>query len=249
MVDTGKVVVITGASGAIGSAVAKRFADDGYSLVLNSRTRRESCDKQVEAFRAAGVKVYQHYGDVSAREAATELIAATRREFGALDVLVNIAGATVGGGSVDELSAADWEAAFAANFYTAVYCSQAALKEMTGRKGWIINTSSVRGLWASGRPAIMAYSMAKAALINYTSTLAKTVGPDIMVNAVAPGFVWTPNYAAMSEELQKSFIEATILKRFITAEELADSYLFLASTTCITGQTLVVDGGFSLTTS
>jgi NAD(P)-dependent dehydrogenase (short-subunit alcohol dehydrogenase family) len=249
MVGTGKVAVITGASGAIGSAVAKRFADDGYSLVLNSRTRSESCEEHVETFRAAGVEVYHHHGDVSTHEAAVELTAATRREFGALDVLVNIAGATVGGAPVDELTAADWEAAFAANFYTAVYCSQAALKEMSGRKGWIINTSSVRGLWASGRPAIMAYSVAKAALINYTSTLAKTVGPDIIVNAVAPGFVWTPNYAAMSEELQKSFIEATILKRFITAEELADSYLFLASTTCITGQTLVVDGGFSLITS
>jgi 3-oxoacyl-[acyl-carrier protein] reductase len=249
MIDAGKVAVITGVSGAIGSAVAKRFADGGYSLVLNSRTRSESCDKQVEAFRTAGANVYHHCGDVSTQDAAAELIAAARREFGALDVLVNIAGATVGGGSVDELTAADWEAAFAANFYTAVYCSQAALKEMTGHKGWIINTSSVRGLWASGRPAIMAYSMAKAALINYTSTLAKTVGPDIMVNAVAPGFVWSPNYAAMSEELQKSFTEATILKRFITAEELAESYLFLASTTCITGQTLVVDGGFSLITS
>ena len=243
-----KVAIITGASGAIGSAVAKRFAGEDYLLVLNSHTRPENCETQVEEFRAAGTRAYHHHGDVSTEEGAAELVSAAIREYGALDVLLNIAGATIGGGAVDELRAADWRAAFDANFFTAVNCSQAALKHMNGRKGWIVNTSSVRGLWASGRSAIMAYSIAKAALVNYTSTLAKTVGPDILVNAIAPGFVWTSNYETMSEELRNSFVDATTLRRFITAEELTDSYLFLASTTCITGQTLVVDGGFSLIT-
>ncbi|WP_433172711.1 SDR family NAD(P)-dependent oxidoreductase [Actinoallomurus sp. CA-150999] len=246
MTETGKTVVITGASGAIGSAVAKRFAAEGHSLVLNSHTRPERCEEQVDELRTAGATVYHHNGDVSSQDGAAGLMRAAVREFGTVDVLLNIAGATVGGGPADDLGATDWEAAFAANFYSAVYCSQAALKVMSGSRGWIVNTSSVRGLWASGRPAIMAYSMAKAALVNYTSTLAKTTGPDILVNAVAPGFVWTPNYASMPVDLRNSFVEATTLKRFITAGELADSYVFLASTTCITGQTIVVDGGFSL---
>lgn len=249
MGGAGKVAVITGASGAIGSAVAKRYADSGFALVLNSHSRPENCEAQVREIRAAGGKAVHHAGDVSSPGGAEAMTATAVREFGGLDVLANIAGATVGGGDPENLTAGDWDAAFTANFYTAVFCSQAALRQMSGRKGWIINTSSVRGLWSAGRPAIMAYSMAKAALVNYTSTLAKSVGPDILVNAVAPGFVWTPNYESMAPELRDSFVQATTIKRFITPEEIADSFLFLATTTCITGQTLVVDGGFSLITS
>ena len=92
----------------------------------------------------------------------------------------------------------------------------------------------------------MAYSAAKAAVVSLTSTLAKTVAPDILVNAVAPGFVYTPNYDSMSEEQTRSFLDATLVKRFLTVDEVAEAFLFLAATSCITGQVLNVDGGFTL---
>lgn len=243
---SGKVVVITGASGAIGSAVTSRFAEAGNLVVLNSKERPENCERQVNELQSNGKQAVHYQADVSTPDGAASLMRRASEAFGGIDVLCNIAGATVGGGDFADLKTSDWEAAFAQNLYTAVNCSQAVLRYMEGREGRIINTSSVRGLWASGRPAIMAYSLAKGALVNFTSTLAKVVAPGILVNAIAPGFVWTANYEAMPEELRSKFIDATLVKRFLTADEMADGFLFLAATTCITGQTLVMDGGFSL---
>lgn len=246
MTVTGKTVVITGASGVIGSAVATRFAEAGNTVVLNSKARPENCERQVSKLLSEGRRAAHYTADVSTPEGAASLMARAAEVFGGIDILLNIAGATVGGGDFSELKPSDWEAAFAQNFYTAVHCSQAVLPYMEGRQGRIVNTSSIRGLWPSGRPAIMAYSVAKAALISFTSTLAKTVGPDILVNAIAPGFVWSPNYEAMTEELRAQFVEATLVKRFLTADEMAEGFMFLAGTTSITGQTIVMDGGFSL---
>jgi 3-oxoacyl-[acyl-carrier protein] reductase len=92
----------------------------------------------------------------------------------------------------------------------------------------------------------MAYSAAKAALINFTKTLAKQLAPSIMVNAIAPGFVESPLYDRMPAELTQGFINGTLIKRYIRTSEIAESYLFLARSEIITGEVLVVDGGFTL---
>lgn len=113
-------------------------------------------------------------------------------------------------------------------------------------QGSIINTSSIRGLDVSGREGIMAYSAAKAALINFTTTLAKELAPDITVNAVAPGFVYKPDYESFPDELKQAFLDGTLIKRFIEPHEIADAYLYLAGTPVVTGEVLVVDGGFRL---
>ena len=116
--------------------------------------------------------------------------------------------------------------------------------------GAIINTASARGLEHVGFPPVMAYSAAKAGVINFTRTLAKELAPNITVNAVAPGIVYTPlveaNFAKMDEELKKNLLDNTLIKRFIQPEEIVDAYLYLASSPVTTGEILVVDGGFSL---
>ena len=112
--------------------------------------------------------------------------------------------------------------------------------------GKILNTASIRGLTNTGREGIMPYSAAKAAVVNFTKTLAKQVAPKILVNAVAPGFVYTPYYETLSKELKDQFINNTLIKRFITVEEIADAFHYLATTDAITGSVLVVDGGFTL---
>ncbi len=166
--------------------------------------------------------------------------------FGTVDVLINNAGQSKAT-SFFESSKEDWVEAFSNNFFSTVLCSQQAAGIMKQRgSGKIINTASVRGLENTGRQGIMAYSAAKAAVINFTKTLAKELSPGITVNAVAPGFVYTSAYERMSRELQESFIQSTLIKRWIDADELADAFLFLAGSDAITGTVLIVDGGFTL---
>lgn len=117
---------------------------------------------------------------------------------------------------------------------------------MEKRSGAILNTSSIRGLSHCGREGIMAYSAAKAAVISFTKTLAKQLAPYVTVNAVAPGFVYTRAYDGMTDEAKRAFIEATALKRWIQPEEIADAFVYLASASAVTGEVLVVDGGFAL---
>lgn len=92
----------------------------------------------------------------------------------------------------------------------------------------------------------MPYSAAKSAVNGFTKTLAKELSPNIRVNAVAPGFVYTPNYDSMSEDVKKEFIENSIIKRWIQVEEIAEAFLYLATAEAVTGGILTVDGGFTL---
>jgi 3-oxoacyl-[acyl-carrier protein] reductase len=117
------------------------------------------------------------------------------------------------------------------------------LKKGTGK---ILNTSSIRGLPHTGREGVMPYSAAKAAVINFTKTLAKELAPNIQVNNIAPGFVYTPYYDSLSEDVKKNFIKGTAIKRFINVDEIAKAFLYLATADAVTGETLVVDGGFTL---
>lgn len=110
--------------------------------------------------------------------------------------------------------------------------------------GKIINTSSIRG-WEHGGRAIV-YAAAKAGINSFTRTLAKQVAPKIQVNAVAPGFVRTRSYDNMPPEKIDGFINQTFLKRWVTLEEVADAFLFLAKNDAMTGQVIYVDAGFTL---
>jgi 3-oxoacyl-[acyl-carrier protein] reductase len=235
--------VVTGGSGAIGRATVRHLADLGMQVVINSYSREREGAELAGEIGATAIHVQ---ADLTQRSEAQRLINAAVSHFGRIDLVVNLAGATVGGGPFVNLTEDDWAAAFDRNFYTAVWTSQAAIPAMGASGGRIINTSSVRGLEHCGRTSIMAYSAAKAALINFTKTLAKELAPEIMVNAIAPGFVRTPNYDSMSDDLVQGFIGATPLGRFLHVDEIARAIGFLARADGITGEVLTVDGGFSL---
>jgi 3-oxoacyl-[acyl-carrier protein] reductase len=106
--------------------------------------------------------------------------------------------------------------------------------------------ASIRGLDTTGSTLSMAYSAAKAALINFTKTLAKELAPNILVNAVAPGFTLSSAFDSVSEERKAGFVAGTLLKKWITPEEIADAFLYLACSQSITGEVLVVDAGWTL---
>jgi 3-oxoacyl-[acyl-carrier protein] reductase len=124
-------------------------------------------------------------------------------------------------------------------------CSQQAVRIMEKQGyGKILNTSSIRGAEYGGRSIV--YAAAKAGINSFTKTLAKQVAPKIHVNAVAPGFVKTRSYDKVGQKMIDFFINQTYLKRWITPEEIADAFVFLAKNDGITGQVIYVDGGFTL---
>ena len=132
-------------------------------------------------------------------------------------------------------------------FFSSVWCIQEFLKTNKNKQaGKIINISSIRGQDNYGRPGITAYSAAKAAMINFTKTMAKDLAPNIQVNSVAPGFTFTENYEKFSNELQEKFVNSTFLKKWIYPKDIARAVIFLAEDDAMTGQIITVDAGFSL---
>jgi 3-oxoacyl-[acyl-carrier protein] reductase len=241
-----KVAIITGSSSNIGKATALLFAQAGAKVVINSNINITGGQEVANSIANLGGEAIFVQADVSKEQDVLRLFERTIDKFGTVDILINNAGLTLGEPFL-ETTVDIWQQAFAINLISAVLCSREAAKIMLKKEhGSIINTVSVRGIEHTGREGIMPYSAAKAGLINFTKTLAKELAPNIFVNAIAPGFVYTQNFAKMPQELVDSFINATLIKRFIQPEEIAESYLFLARSNIITGEVLVVDGGFTL---
>ncbi len=241
-----KVVIITGSASGIGKATALRFAKDCAKIVVNCKSNIDGAKAVINQIEKLGSEVIGVTADVSNPKDVEKLFQKTLIRFKTVDILINNAGSTHGKEFLDTTKE-DWLEAFDNNFFGTVLCSQAAVKIMSENGGGkILNTASIRGLTNTGREGIMPYSAAKAAVVNFTKTLAKQVAPKILVNAVAPGFVYTPYYETLSKELKDQFINNTLIKRFITVEEIADAFHYLATTDAITGSVLVVDGGFTL---
>ena len=240
-----KVVLVTGSSTGIGKATALAFAKEGAKVIINSKSDSKGGEEIVKEIKKLKTQAIYIRADVSDEEAVARMFQEIIKQFGRLDILVNNAGLASGKPFV-ETTKKYWLEQFDSNFFGTVLCSKEAVKIMKQNGGKILNTASVRGLPDTGREGIMAYSTAKAAVINLTKTLAKEVAPKIMVNAVAPGFTLTRNYDNYSEDLKQSFLDSTLLKKWIAPEEIADAFVYLAKSDAITGEILVVDGGFVL---
>lgn len=238
-----KNVLITGASGGIGSALALAFAGKGYGVALQFYSREQAARKTAEKIRAEGGTAEVFGADVS-REAEVEaLFDAAEAKLGFLGVLVNNAAISQKGLFTD-LTLEEWNRVFAVNCTGAFLCSRRALVEMIRRKeGCILNVSSMWG--QVGASCEAAYSASKAALIGLTQALAKEEGPSgIRVNCIAPGVIDTAMNADLSEEDRAALREETPLGRIGTPEEVAQAAVLLAENPFITGQTLGVNGGF-----
>jgi 3-oxoacyl-[acyl-carrier protein] reductase len=170
------------------------------------------------------------------------------REFGQIDILVNNAGIAISRPFLEK-TVEDWVKTLDVNLIGLFLCSQSAARYMVEQKsGKIINISSIRGIDHCGREGIMDYSASKAAVINLTKTMAKELAPYINVNTVAPGHTATEMTKSLPEEIKRNMIEGSYLKRMAQPEDIAKAILFLASNDAdfVTGQVLLVDGGFSL---
>ncbi|MFC6835940.1 SDR family NAD(P)-dependent oxidoreductase [Halomarina ordinaria] len=240
----GKTVVVTGSSQGIGRAIAERFAEDGADVVVSSRSQ-ESVDEVADGISESGATgdALAVECDVREREAVEALVAATVDEFGALDVLVNNAGASFMAGFGD-ISENGWKTIVDINLHGTYHCSQVAgayMREHGG--GTIVNLASVAG--TDGSPYMSHYGAAKAGVVNLTTTLATEWAEDgIRVNCIAPGFVATPGVASQMGVTADDVDREEVNRRMGLSEEIADLAQFLASeaSSYVVGETIVARG-------
>ncbi len=240
-----ETVIITGASGGIGSAIAAAFAENGYNAVINYNKNEKAALSLCSALSEKGACVRAFKADVSDSAQADALIDFAKAEFGRIDVLVNNAGIAQQKLFTD-ITDEDFDRMFNVNVRSVFNCCRAVLPSMIHCKyGRIINISSMWGV--CGASCEVHYSASKAAVIGLTRALAKEVGPSgITVNCIAPGLIDTPMNGNLTEDTIKQLCEDTPVSRIGTPEDVAKAVLFLANSNSsfITGQVLGVDGGF-----
>ena len=246
----GKVAIITGAATGIGRATALLFAKEGASVVV-ADINEDDAQRTVADIEDKGGSARFVQTDVSEAEDVQALMERSAEEMGGIDVIVNNAGAQRSG-AVTEFEESEWDLLMRVNprscFLGAKY-GVPYLRERGG--GSIVNVSSLAGL--KGGPGMTAYSASKGAIIAFTRALAEELAPDnIRANSVCPGWIDTPFNEPAIEFMggraqQEEMVQQTVpLKRQGTPEEIAPGILYLASDASyyVTGQELIIDGGF-----
>ena len=240
-----KTVLITGASGGIGSACVRLFAASGYKVAVHYNSDEAAANKLKDELHGNGCEAVCVCADLRDEAQVNKMFADVESRLGEVDVLVNNAGVSQQKLFTDT-TPADYDFVFGVNTLGTVNCCRAALPAMIRRKsGRIINVSSMWGV--SGASCEVLYSASKAAVIGFTKALAKEVGPSgITVNCIAPGVINTKMNKNLSEEDMAVLSDETPLCRIGEPEEVAHAVVFLASdkASFITGQILGVDGGF-----
>lgn len=238
-----KVALVTGSATGVGRACAVRFAQLGYAVAVNYSKSETDAAETARLVEVHGVPALLHKATVADDTQVRAMVATVHETFGGLDVLVNNAGTThfVPHTDLDALTDEIWDEIFQVNLKGAFYCCRAAMPLLKERGGNIVSVSSVAGL--SGQGSSIPYCASKGALNTLTQSLAKAFGPEVRVNAVAPGPILTRWLAGREAHIEK-FLDNAPLKRAATPEDIADAVIYLATgTTLTTGQVLVVDGG------
>lgn len=244
----GKVVLVTGASRGIGSAVARGFAHHGAHVAVHYNAAQAAAEKVVADARRCGVRAEALQADLSNATAPRRLVEEAVARFGRLDVLVNNAGDLVGRHAMVDTPDDMIETIYALNIRSVVAASKAAVVAMKRQgAGNIINTSSLAARNGGGAGSML-YAGSKGFVSTFTRGLAKDVGRDgIRVNAVAPGIIETDlQDRYTSREVLDQLARNTPLGRNAPAEDCVGAYLFLASDRMsgfVTGQVIEVNGG------
>ncbi|MFQ5665710.1 MAG: SDR family NAD(P)-dependent oxidoreductase [Candidatus Binatia bacterium] len=244
---TGRVALVTGASQGLGRTIAQGLAQAGADVAIASRTQ-PALDCAAEELRGTGRAVLAVCADVTSEDSVSALVQQVVDRFHRIDILVNNAG--VGDtAAVVEMDRAHWDRVLSVNLRGPMLCCKHVGPHMIGRQaGKVINVGSV--LAARVARYMSAYAASKAALVQFTRTLAlEWIQHNIQVNALCPGYFLTPmNTAFFASERGRRLVAELPIRRLGEAHELAGAAVFLASdaTSYVTGTTLYVDGGHSL---
>jgi 3-hydroxybutyrate dehydrogenase len=256
---SGKVALVTGSTSGIGLAIARAYAKQGASVMINGFGDADAIEKERSGIEADfGVKALYSSADMSKGEQIGAMVAQAEAELGSVDILVNNAGIQFVS-PIEEFPPEKWEQIVSINLSAAFYSIRAALPGMKARKwGRIINTASAHALVAS--PFKSAYVSAKHGIAGLTKTAALEAATfGVTANAICPGYVWTPlvekqipdTMAArnMTREqvINDVLLHAQPTKAFVTVDEVADLAVFLASDSArsITGAIIPIDGGWT----
>ncbi len=241
---TDQVLLITGGARRVGAAIARGLHAAGANVLLHYRSSAAAAKalaQELNEMRPGSVAI--HGADLLHPAAAEELVAAARRQFGRLDILINNASSFYPS-PVGEITAAQWDDLIGSNLKAPLFLSQAAAAALRLQRGLIVNIVDIHGM----RPlkGHVVYSVAKAGLAMLTRSLARELGPEVRVNGIAPGPVLWPE-GPMAAGLQQEIIDKTALKRHGTPQDIVRTALFLArDAPFITGQIIAVDGGRSV---
>ncbi len=241
---TDKTIIVTGSSGGIGEAIARRFAAEGANVVLNSRSRAD-CEAVAKDLDDNRTLIFE--GDVSKPEFALEIVSEAAAKFGGLDVLVNNAGVATSGPLADATDS-EIDRIIDINVKGVLYLCRAAIPELLKTKGNIVNVSSVSGL--GGDWTLPIYNASKGAVSNLTRALALQLGGQgVRVNCICPSVTRSDMTAALTgnEYAMKALRNRMPLGRAAEPDEMAGPVAFLASDDArfVNGVNLPVDGGIS----
>lgn len=247
---TGRVALVTGASGEMGHAICSQLAEEGASLILHGNSRPERAQELQESLSQQRVHPQQHMvlqADLTQEDEARRLIREGTSHFGRLDMIVNNAGWTrvVKAENLDDLDEDLLNKTLQLKIHGPLYLIRAARPwlESSGQ-GQVINITSVAGIAARGSSII--YAAANAALSNMTRSLARALAPNIRVNAVAPGFVETGFAWPKDGQTKAQVAQRNHIRRTVEADEVARVVRFLAcDAPAITGEEIVIDGGIA----
>ena len=234
-VFSGQVALVTGGGKRVGRSIALGLARAGANVAVNYNTSREGAAEVVKEIESTGRTAAAIQADVSKRSDVERLFATTQKQFGRLDILVSNTGIFFPA-KFEDLTDEQWDRTLNTNLKSQFLCAQTAAPIMQRQgRGRIVNITSLGGLlvW----PSYTHYNVSKAGAIMLTRCLARTLGPEILVNSVAPGTIGFPG------EQHQDYIDRVPLHRTGTGDDIAEAVIYLAASDFVTGQTIAVDGG------
>lgn len=241
-----KTVLVTGGATGIGRAIALKLASHGANIAINYSKSRDEAEETLSLVEGFGARGLVYRADVSDERSVVEMCEAVKARFGRIDVLVNNAGTTVfiPLHELDQLLEEHWDRMLAVNVKGMFFASRACAEELRKNRGSIINITSIAGF--NGAGSSIAYAATKAAGISLTKSFARVLAPEVRVNSIAPGIVGT-RWVGGQEEHIKRYGEGTPLGRIADPEDVANlAWALLSGGDFVTGQTVVVDGGWSI---
>jgi len=250
----GRVALITGGAGGIGGAVVRSLVKAGVGgVAINYRKSAKDADDLAAEMERSGAKTLAIQADVRNDDQVRAMMKRIQVHFGRLDIVVNNAGVThwVKLSDLEGLTDAIWDEILDVNVKGAFRCARAAAKLLEENQGMIVNVSSISGVLAPTTMSSLAYGTAKAALIYMTRGLAVAMAPKVRVNCVAPAFTDTPwmsqHFGADYQQVIAKASAGYPIQRIATPEDIAGAILgLITGGDFVTGQTLIVDGGLSL---